>query len=174
MAGKHSLEDHDLVVTGNVYSPHDLETDVKTHRRDQHSSYQLHHDAASPMRTPVTRSDHELRQDLPIDSTKPTASHDLLADKKTYFANPHHGHSLGSDALADTASGVTPHDIHAHQPMTPEVAKPPHQLKDDGTTISKSRSTHILGSDTKIDSPSKGSSAKHSLEAHEATKVARK
>lgn len=173
--GKHSLEDDELVVTGNVQSPHNLGTDAKTRHQASGPLHQLHQDATAPPQTSRTQSDHDLSRDPVADLASPVAFHDLPKDQTTHFSNPDHGHNIGRDVLVGSGkSKAGRHGITAHKPIQSHATRPAHHLNDDGTTESVSRSSggHVLDRDAKVDSSSRASDGKHNLEDHAAVNMA--
>lgn len=180
IVGKHSLNEHELVVTGSTRSHHELESDVKTHHSGHSSSHQLHQDATTPVRTPGCESPHQLCCDPVADETKTAAAavvyHDLPADKTTHYANFDNYHGLDKDMRTGTGACAVPkHDIHAHGLVDTHGTGPPHHLKDDKATASSSKlwTGHALGTDAIVASNS-ARNVKHGLDAHKGTEVGSK
>ncbi|KJK74676.1 hypothetical protein H634G_09987 [Metarhizium anisopliae BRIP 53293] len=171
IVGKHSLEDHELVVTGSVRSAHGLKSDVKTHYRGHSSSHQLHHDATTPTSTSSRASPHLLCCD-PVAESKTAVRHDLQAHQPVQSSQVDHHHVLDKDVLVGTGGcAVNKHDIHAHEVVKSRGTEPPHQLKDDGTVGSSCKSwPHAMETDDVVATGHAGH-VKHGLDSHKPAAV---
>ncbi|KAG5927957.1 hypothetical protein E4U42_001494 [Claviceps africana] len=132
---KHSLDDHGVVRTGTMRSPHGLEADATM---------------APSVKTTV--SDHYVCRDPVTDLASAAASHGLSADKTTHFTNLQYDHNLSRDVLAGSDTGrVMGHGLPAHKPSQVPISRPAHQLKDDGPVLSEGRSGtgHVLDDDAR-------------------------
>ncbi|KAG8409368.1 hypothetical protein J3459_017546 [Metarhizium acridum] len=171
IVGKHSLEDHELVVTGSVRSAHDLKSDVKTHHRGHSSSHQLQQDPTTSTSNSGRGSPHLLCCD-PVAESKTVVRHDLHAHQPVQSSQVDHHHVLDKDALVETGGcAVTKHDIHAHEVVKSRGTEPPHQLKDDGTVGSGCRSwAHGMETDDLVATGHAGH-GKHGLDSHKPVSV---
>ncbi|TWU74857.1 hypothetical protein ED733_002069 [Metarhizium rileyi] len=167
IVGKHSLEDHELVVTGSARTAHSLESDAKISHHGQRSSHQLHQDATTPIGNSSGDSPHMLCCDPVADEARAVVYHELQAHQPMESTRADHYHELGQDVLVGTRGGaVTKHDIHADEVVKSHETEPPHLLADDGTVQSSSKSwAHAIDAD-KTAVTSQSGLGTHQLNAH--------
>ncbi|KHN98396.1 putative protein family Cys-rich [Metarhizium album ARSEF 1941] len=171
IVGKHSLEDHELVVTGTIRPAHDLKSDIKTSDRHHSPSHQLQQDATTPASHSSCGSPHQLCCD-PVAESKTVVCHDLQAHQPVPLSQVDHHHALDRDVLVGTGGcAVSKHDIHAHEMVKSRGTETPHELKDDGTAGSSSRTwAHGMDRDDTVATRHEGL-GKHGLDSHKPTAV---
>ncbi|KAG6043085.1 hypothetical protein E4U39_005036 [Claviceps sp. Clav50 group G5] len=122
---KHSLDDHEVTVTGKMSSPHQLDADATTLSLAKSTKVSGHHVCQDPVATLASRA----------------VPHDLSADKARHSAKLDHDQNLSRELLAGSGSGnKMPHGVAARKASDGHTTRPAHQVTDDGNKASRSRS----------------------------------
>ncbi|KAG5962353.1 hypothetical protein E4U58_003908 [Claviceps cyperi] len=139
---KHSLDDHEVIMTGKMPSPHQLDADATTLSLAKTTKVSGHHVCQDPVATLASRA----------------VPHDLSADKARYFAKLNHDQNLSRELLASSGSGnKMPHGVTARKASDGRTTRPAHQVTDNRNQASRSRSGtgHGLSDDARKDTTQK-------------------
>ncbi|KAG5932495.1 hypothetical protein E4U60_005180 [Claviceps pazoutovae] len=119
---KHSLDDHEVTVTGKMPSPHQLDADATILSPAKTTKVSGHHVCQDPIATLASRA----------------VPHDLSADKARYFAKLDHDQNLSKELLAGSGSGnKMPHGVAARKASDGHTTRPAHQITDDRNKASR-------------------------------------
>ncbi|KAG5933990.1 hypothetical protein E4U59_006510 [Claviceps monticola] len=119
---KHSLDDHEITVTGKMTSPHQLDADATILSAAKTTNVSGHHVCQDPIATLASRA----------------VPHDLSADKARYFAKLDHDQNLSRELLAGSGSGnKMPHGVEARKASDGHTTRTAHQITDDRDKASR-------------------------------------